>query len=177
MILTGLEISKQYEQGNITIEPFSSNQINPNSYNFRLGSTIKCYKNDILDPKVKQDTIDIEIGNEGYVLEPDKIYLGHTMEVMGSDKYVPIIRARSSIARMGLFVHVTADLIDIGSHNQWTLQLHAVQPVKVYPGMMIGQVTFWEVQGEIELYKGKYQGLMGPQPSQVYRDFEMGISL
>lgn len=101
--------------------------------------------------------------------------MGHTLEVMGSDHYVPIIRARSSVARLGLFVHVTADLIDIGSHNQWTLQLHAVQPVKVFPNMLIGQVTFWEPLGEIELYKGKYQGLMGPQPSQIYHDFEEEI--
>ena len=54
-----------------------------------------------------------------------------TEEVMGSDRFVPIIHGRSSTARMGLFVHITADLIDIGSYNQWTLQLHAVQPVRM----------------------------------------------
>jgi dCTP deaminase len=73
---------------------------------------------------------------------------------------------------MGLFVHVTADLIDIGSHNQWTLQLHAVQPLRIFTNMLIGQVTFWAVQGEISLYEGKYQGSMGPRPSEIYRDFE-----
>lgn len=110
--------------------------------------------------------------DEGIVLQPGRIYLGHTLEVMGSDHYVPIIRGRSSVARLGLFVHVTADLIDIGSHNQWTLQFHAVQPVRIYPGMRIGQVTFWHPDGKIELYRGKYQGSMGPRGSEVHRDFE-----
>ena len=77
---------------------------------------------------------------------------------MGSDSFVPIIRGRSSFARLGLFIHVTADLIDIGSHNQWTLQLHCVQPLRLYAGMHVGQVTFWTVKGEIVLYSGKYQG-------------------
>lgn len=91
---------------------------------------------------------------------------------MGSDTFVPIIRARSSIARLGLFIHVTADLIDIGSINQWTLQLHAVQPIRIYAGMLIGQVTFWCVKGDIILYHGKYQGSRGPQESKSFLDFQ-----
>ncbi|MFT7835891.1 hypothetical protein Q5530_07050 [Saccharothrix sp. BKS2] len=103
--------------------------------------------------------------------ELGRIYLAGTAERMGSEHYVPIIRARSSIARLGLFIHVTADLIDIGSINNWTLQLHAVQPVRVYPGMRIGQVTCWSVEGEIELYRGKYQHSRRPMPSMIHRDF------
>jgi dCTP deaminase len=171
MILTGNEIIKQVETGNIEIDPFNLKQINPNSYNFRLGNTIKYYINDVLDPKVKQDVNTITIDEKGYILNPGRIYLGHTFERMGSDSYVPIIKGRSSSARLGLFIHVTADLIDIGSHNQWTLQLYAVQPIKVYPGMLIGQVTFWKVIGEIEKYNGKYQGSIGPCESQIYKDF------
>jgi dCTP deaminase len=68
-------------------------------------------------------------------------------------------------------VHITADLIDIGSYNQWTLQLHAVQPVRIFRGMLIGQVTFWCVKGDISLYSGRYQGAMGPRESESYRDF------
>lgn len=172
MILTGSEITKQVRLGKIQIEPFNVTQINPNSYNFRLGSILKIYENRVLDPKIPQATIDIIIPESGFVLQPHIIYLGHTLEIMGSDYYVPIIRARSSTARLGLFVHVTADLIDIGSHNQWTLQLHAVQPVTVYTDMLIGQVTFWKVQGDIDLYHGKYQGALGPRRSEIYRDFQ-----
>lgn len=171
MILTGPEILRQHALGRIQIDPFDPDQINPNSYNFRLGPTIKWYRNHTLDVKVKQEVEIATIPDDGFVLLPEKIYLGHTAEVMGSDFYVPIVRGRSSTARIGLFVHVTADLIDIGSHNQWTLQLHSVQPLRVFPGMVIGQVTFWCPQGEVTLYQGKYQGSMGPKESEIYRDF------
>jgi dCTP deaminase len=171
MILTGKEIYKQVEAGRIKISPFNRDQLNPNSYNFRLGNRIKYYVNNILDPKFKQDVHEVIIDSEGFVLYPDKIYLGHTLETMGSDYYVPMIKGRSSTARLGLFIHVTSDIIDIGSHNQWTLQLHSVHPLRLYPGMLIGQVTFWTVKGEIELYKGRYQGTKGPCESLIYQDF------
>ncbi|MFI6324805.1 dCTP deaminase [Nonomuraea sp. NPDC050556] len=176
MILTGLEITRQHREGRLTIDPFTPEQVNPNSYNFRLGSTLKTYVPEVLDVAKPNPAVEITIPEDGFVLRPDRIYLGHTVEVMGSDHYVPIIRARSSIARLGLFVHVTADLIDIGSHNQWTLQLHAVQPVRVYPGLLIGQVTFWQVHGKITLYEGKYQGSRGPRESEIHRDFLQGTS-
>jgi dCTP deaminase len=104
------------------------------------------------------------------VLQPGKVYLGHTSEVMGSESFVPIIKGKSSTARLGLFVHMTADLIDIGSINQWTLQLHPVMPVRVYPKMRIGQVTFWVPVGEITLYSGKYKGTRGPIASRFHLD-------
>ncbi|MEV0830196.1 dCTP deaminase [Nonomuraea rubra] len=169
--MTGAEIVRQHRDGRITIDPFTPDQVNPNSYNFRLGSTIKTYTDPVLDVAEPNAVTEIQLASTGLVLEPDRIYLGHTLEVMGSDHYVPIIRARSGIARLGLFVHVTADLIDIGSHNQWTLQLHAVQPVRIYPGLLIGQVTFWAVRGDITLYSGKYQGARGPRESEIHRDF------
>lgn len=172
MILTGKEIKEQVEKGRIQIEPFNEKQLNPNSYNFKLGTILKYYTNQVLDPKIKQDVVEVTISEEGYILYPGKIYLGHTLEIMGSDYYVPIIKGRSSTARLGLFVHITADIIDIGSHNQWTLQLYAVQPIKIYPFTLIGQVTFWKVYGEVELYRGKYQGSMGPHESRIYKDFQ-----
>jgi dCTP deaminase len=171
MILTGKKIEEKVLQKQIVIDPFYPDQINPNSYDFRLGKTLRIYENYILDPKKENSTSTLEIPPEGYVLDPKFLYLGHTEEVMGSNHYVPIIRGRSSIGRIGLFIHITADLIDIGSINQWTLQLHCVQPIRVYAGMLIGQVTFWEVKGEISLYKGKYQGSRGPMASQIHKDF------
>jgi dCTP deaminase len=171
MILTGSEIVREWEAKRIGIDPFRPDQINPNSYNFRLGPTIMYYKNRTLDVKTRQETVTVTIPDNGFVLQPDRIYLGHTEETMGSNNYVPIIRARSSTARIGLFIHITADLIDIGSYNQWTLQLHAIQPVRIYHGMLIGQVTFWCVKGEITLYTGKYQGSKGPMGSEIYKDF------
>jgi dCTP deaminase len=173
MILTGQKIFSEWKAGRIQIDPFCSEQLNPNSYDFRLGTQIKIYKQYFLDPKKHNRTNTVEIPEKGYVLMPGRIYLGHTAETMGSDYFVPIIRAKSSIARLGLFVHVTADLIDIGSHNQWTLQLNPVQPMRIYPNMCIGQVTFWRVFGKITLYKGKYQGSKGPCESYAFKDMTL----
>jgi len=171
MILTGEEIKKKVKSNEIVINPFDENAINPNSYNFRLGDYVKVYKNKILDSKIKQECEIINIGKDGLLLSPDILYLGYTMEEMGSCSYVPIISGRSSTGRLGLFIHITADLIDIGSINHWTLQLHAVQPVRIYKEMPIGQVTFWKPFGDIVLYNGKYQGSKEPKESQIWKDF------
>jgi dCTP deaminase len=172
MILTGPKIKQEHAKGTITIAPFDEKYINPNSYDFRLGDTLVVYKNKVLDSKAPNETETITIPEEGIVLQPDKLYLGHTIETVGSDHYVPILRGKSSTGRMGLFVHITADLIDIGFKGRFTLMMHAVQPLRVYPGMRIGQVTFWQTVGEVDLYTGKYQGSSSPMASQVYKDFE-----
>jgi dCTP deaminase len=171
MILTGPRITKEVKSGSIIIRPFEAQQVNPNSYDFRLGDTLLVYKRKTLDTKRANETKVVKVPEKGLVLRPDKLYLGHTIEVVGSDKYVPILRGKSSTGRVGLFIHITADLIDIGFVGQFTLMLHAVQPVKIYPGMRIGQVTFWRPTGAVSLYKGKYQGSEGPVASQVYKDF------
>ncbi len=110
------------------------------------------------------------IPENGLVLYPSRIYLVNTLETMGSLEYVPIIKGRSSIGRLGLFINITADLIDIGSINQWTLQLHCVAPVRIHPNMLIGQVTFWKVHGRVELYKGKYSDRTSPVESLAFLD-------
>lgn len=172
MILTGPKIMQEVKKGNITIAPFNAKYVNPNSYDFHLGNTLAVYKNKILDAKEDNPVEVIEIPDEGIVLQPDKLYLGHSVEVVGSEMYVPILRGKSSTGRLGLFVHITADLIDIGSVGQFTLMLHAVQPLKVYAGMRVGQVTFWQPTGNINLYDGKYQASEGPISSQAFKDFK-----
>ncbi len=171
MILTGDEIKKRVEKGEIVISPFDESALNPNSYNFRLGDYVYIYKNEIIDSKIKPEVEKIPIPDTGLILEPNKVYLGYIKEKMGSNYFVPILNGRSSTGRIGLFVHITANLIDIGSINNWTLQMHAVQAVKIYKNMLIGQVTFWHTYGDIKLYNGKYKGSTGPEPSQIWRDF------
>lgn len=73
---------------------------------------------------------------------------------------------------MGLFIHVTADLIDIGYHGNTTFQFYATLPVRLYPGMKIAQISFWVPKGEIVFYDGKYQGGKGPQVSKTHLDYE-----
>lgn len=171
MILTGTKIEDEVSNGRITISSFDKKCINPNSYDFHIGKTLLKYKDRILDSRKLNETEEIIIPEKGMILKPNTLYLGHTEETIGSDVYVPIVRGKSSTGRIGLFIHITADLIDIGYKGQYTLMLHAVQPVRIYPGMRIGQVTFWKTFGEIVLYDGKYQGGAGPLASQVFKDF------
>lgn len=171
MILSGLKIKEEVKNNKIIIDPFNSEDINPNSYNYTLGDYVKVYNNSILDSKCKQDVTIINIPDDGLILEPNKVYLGFTNEIIGSDYYVPIITGRSSTGRLGLFVQITSDLVDIGFKGRLTLQLHATQRVKIYKGMKIGQVTFWRVFGKVKLYEGKYQNSNEPRESMVWKDF------
>jgi len=145
-------------------------QINPNSYDFRLGKKLLRYTEPVLDPRRDNATEIFEIPEDGFVIEKGRFYLGHSDEVVGSSEYAPIIRAKSSTARLGLFIHLTADLIDIGSINQVNLQLYAAHSIRVFAGMLIGQVTFWKSRGVITLYRGKYQGARGPVSSRSYME-------
>jgi dCTP deaminase len=171
MILTGNKIKKEVKKGNIIIGDFDIENISTNSYDICLGNKIIKYTDDILDPKKENKYEEIIIPEDGLVLEKGSFRLGSSNEIIGSTKYVPIIHARSGIARLGLFVHVTADLIDIGSIGKITFQLHATVPIKIYPGLKIAQVSFWKPKGKIILYEGKYQGSDGPVTSKTYLDY------
>lgn len=173
MILTGDEIIRQVSIGSIVISPFCESQVTSNSYDFRLQNRLLRYVNSPLDTKEKNDVQEIELSERGIVLAPGDVYLGATVERMGSSQFVPIIRGRSSIAKLGLCIHATADLIDLGSINHWTLQLIPTIPVRIYAGMKIGQATFWSVIGSLSRqYDGKYSGSIGPVSSKSYLDNE-----
>jgi deoxycytidine triphosphate deaminase len=171
MILTGTAIYDAWRRGDITLDPFDESHLNPNSYNFRLGDRIRSYADGVLDPMVPNEYVDSTIPREGLVLQPCRLYLVNTLEVLGSTRYVPTFAARSSVARLGLFINLSASLGDIGFVGQWTLQLVAMQRLRVLAGMRIGQMMFWEPRGKILLYNGKYQGSTGPQSTLIYRDF------
>jgi deoxycytidine triphosphate deaminase len=172
VILTGSEIEREWANGRITIEPFTPEQVNPNSYNFRLGPTLRVYRSMPLDAKRTNEFDEIQIPEEGYVLEPGRLYLAHTIEVLGSESYAPTFAARSSVARLGIFINLSASLGDIGFTGQWTLQLYSLNRVRVYPGINIGQMMWWRPQGEIKLYDGKYQGSVGPRSSDIHLDID-----
>ena len=171
MILTGPQIHASVEEGDIVIRPFREHQLAPNAYDFRLGNRCCVYVAETLDAAVENETRTFTIPRQGVILQPTCLYLINTEETMGSSRFVPIIRGRSSVGRLGIFINITADLIDLGSINQWTLQLHAVQPVRVFPGMLIGQVTFWRTYGRRIQYAGKYSRLQSPVPSLSYLDY------
>jgi len=171
MILTGPQIKAGVDSGQIVIRPFRKRQLAPNSYDFRLGNRCCVYTNKTLDAAKENKTRTFIIPTSGIILSPDRVYLVNTEETMGSRRYVPIIRGRSSVGRLGIFIDITADLIDLGSINQWTLQIHSVQSVRIYPGMLIGQVTFWHTYGRRVHYNGKYRDRCSPVPSLSYLDW------
>ena len=175
MILTGTEISRRVHNGDITIAPFLSKNVNPNSYNFRLAADMKVYQEGVIDIKEEKPTDDVHIGPEGFVLEPMRLYLATTMETMGSTKFVPTYAARSSIARLGMFINLSASLGDIGFVGKWTIQLLAINRIRVYAGMDIGQMMFWDVQGDIDLYDGKYQGATEAYASRIFMDYQKKV--
>jgi len=171
MILTGNEITNQFKLGRIKIEAYDQNNISTNSYDLALGTKILKYSGNVLDPKIENEHTIIDIPEEGYSMEPGDFVLSETKSAIGSDNYVGIIHAKSGIARLGLFVHVTADLLDIGYYGKLTFQLYSTLPLVIYPRMTIAQISFWVPKGEIRLYQGKYQSGVGPQASKVYLDF------
>ena len=144
VILTGSEIAFERERGAITIEPFSQKQLNPNSYNYRLGDQIVAVtSNNELESGESATTID----ETGHMLRPGHLYLSTTQELLGSDTYAMSLIGRSSIGRVGLFVQVSANLGHVGSCHRWTLELVASLPILVFPGMLIGQISFWQTVG------------------------------
>lgn len=232
-MLSGLEIKKQIELGNIVISEFDESRLNPNSYNIRLGNILKVYKKAVaspeevkgeifkrmepyyeevqqitldmqgenaldekeseerkkrieeitkiqkdisnqvlreyaLDPKKDNETEDIKIPEEGYVLLPGTLYLGETVEYTETTGYVPKIDGRSTTGRLGIVIHLTAGFGDNGFKGKWTLEITVTHPVIVYPNMEIGQLYFEEIQGDTSMkYEGKYQNQQGVQAAKI----------
>ena len=172
MILSGLEIKKRLGS-DIHIDPFNENQLNPNSYNLKLHNKLMYYEDEVFDMKKELKTSSLIIPKEGLILKPNKLYLGRTKEHTKTQNLVPMLEARSSIGRLGLFVHITAGFGDIGFDGFWTLEIFCVQPIRIYSGLEICQIFYHTIDGDFDLYRSKkYQSNKGVQPSMLYKDFE-----
>ena len=150
MILSDKRILEEIEKGTIIIEPFRPDCLKTNSYDVHLGKHLVTYRNRILDAKLHNETDAIEIPKEGYVLQPNTLYLGVTVEYTETHCHVPFLEGKSSTSRLGIDIHTTAGKGDVGFCNTWTLEMSCVQPVRVYAGMPIGQLIYLVVEGEIE---------------------------
>jgi len=172
MILSGKKIKEEVKNGNINIEPFDEKLLNPNSYNYHLNNVIYEITDEIIDPKEKSNIEKINLTEDGYILKPNKLYLGSTKEKIGSSKYVTQLIGRSSVGRLGIFLQVTAPLGHVGCNHCWTLELRVVQPIKIYPNMKIGQVSFWNIFGATDLnYKnGEYNNYIDAEVSKFYKN-------
>lgn len=168
MILSGQAIIDAVKGNHIVISPFNAEQINPNSYNYRIDNKIKYYDYNT------NTFIERLIPQEGMKLMPQRLYLANTYELIGSREYVTSLIGRSSVGRLGLFLQISADLGNLGDAHKWTLELTCVQPIIIYPYMIIGQVSFWVPEGNIKLYDGEYNKYNIPQESiakDAYKEF------
>ena len=200
-LLTGPEIARQVGLGGVTIDPFDPARLGPNSYDLTLAPELLVYGKNYprhlahevsaacrqdpgkmiryagavpLDMAAEEPTVALTIPPTGLVLWPGVLYLGATAERAGADDFVPRIDGRSSAGRLGLSVHITAGLGDVGFKDRWTLEITVVVPLRVYAGARICQVTFETVAGEPRPYRGQYAGQTGPRPSGLWRDFAAG---
>jgi dCTP deaminase len=172
MILSGREIVRNMGK-KIIIEPFSPQRVNPNSYNLSLHNELLTYQSPLLDMALPNPTRAITIPPEGLVLEPGRLYLGRTAEYTRTEGFVPMLEGRSSVGRLGLFIHVTAGFGDVGFAGYWTLEIFCVQPIRVYAGVEICQIYYHTLLGDYDPYTGgKYQDNQGIQPSLLYKDFQ-----
>jgi dCTP deaminase len=122
--------------------------------------------------KTENKAHEITIPEEGLLLETNKLYLGRTIEHTRTEKVVPMLEGRSSVGRLGLFIHVTAGFGDVGFSGYWTLEIFCVQPIRIYPGVEICQIYYHDILGEYEKYEtGKYQNNTDIQTSMLYKDF------
>jgi dCTP deaminase len=172
-MLSGEEIIKEVENGNIVIKPFNKEQVNPNSYNLKLGDELVVYTDDVLDCKKENKTRTIKIPEEGYTLAPNTLYLASTLEYTECPKYVSQISGRSSIGRIGLTTHISAGFGSVGFKGSWTLGISCVTPVKVHAGMEICQLYFFQLVGSNGVkYSKKYINQGEIMTSKMYKDFE-----
>lgn len=184
LILLKSKLLAAISAGDIFIDPYNEKNVGPNSIDLTLNPKLLVYDNHVLDMDKKNPTRDIIIPNDGLMLLPGVFYLGSTNEVATSDRYVPFLEGRSSVARLGITVHAAAGVGDIGfavvnrkpTGATWTLEISVAKPVIVYPNRRVCQVIFLEGVGDIceeYMYHGKYNHQMEAQSSLMSDDYEL----
>jgi len=171
MILSSDDILRLHGD-QIGIDPFDPQRLNANSYDMALHNELLVYEEIILDAAAPNRYRRIEIPKEGLILQPNFLYLGRTVEYTQTRGLVPMIKGRSSLSRLGLFVNPGGSLGHCGYCGTWTLEMHCVQPVKIYPGMLVCQIYYSAISGECQDYNddSKYQNSRDIQPSLLYRE-------
>lgn len=173
MLLTGKEIIREVESGNIIIDPFDKSLVGPNSLDVRLGKEIiqLCSNGnpypyetwDLTKPIPDYHINKFTIPDEGFVLEKGVPYLACTLEKICCKKYVPWLDGRSTVGRYFLMCHMTAGRGDVLWNGTYTMELISqANDIRIYSGLPIAQVSFFSLQGEVEGYKGRYNGQIGP---------------
>jgi dCTP deaminase len=167
MILRHDNLIDEVSNGKIHCVPFDQSNVGPNSIDVHLADylvqVLPNTEGGYIDPELPQLVKKIDLPT---VIQKGRLYLGATVEAIGSDNYVPMLDGRSSIGRLGLAVHISAGFGDIGFKSPWTLEITCVEPVMVRPGMRIAQVFFETTIGTGPMYRGRYEKQTGPEASK-----------
>jgi len=170
MILSGQQIESRLDD-DIIIDPYDPQQLNPNSVNLTLHNELMIYEEFVLDMRKANRVRRMPIPQDGYVLKPNQLYLARTAERTETHNLVPMLEGRSSVARLGIFINATGGFGDVGFCGYWTLQMFAIQPVRIYPGIPICQIFYHEIVGEfLEYSSNKYQHNRDVQPSLFFKE-------
>jgi dCTP deaminase len=186
LIFSDRSIKQAIAEGRVEIDPFDERYVQPSSVDLRVDSLFRVFENHRyphIDPRVPQEDLTklVEvIDGEPFVLHPGEFVLGSTLERvrLGTD-VVARLEGKSSLGRLGLLIHSTAGFVDPGFDGYLTLELSNVAnlPISIYPGMKIGQISFYQMTTDADHPYGsgeagsKYQGQRGPTPSRAHRDF------
>jgi dCTP deaminase len=172
MILSGKAIEQEIIKGSITISPYNPEQLGVNSYNLRLHNEMLQYSDHKLDMSKNNPTDRFILPERGLLLYPGTVYLGRTIEHTETHNFIPMLEGRSSIGRLGMFIHVTAGFGDIGFKGFWTLEIAVIQPLLIYPSIEIAQIYYHTVSKEHKEYcSPKYQDNTDIQASKLYTEF------
>jgi dCTP deaminase len=165
-VLVDSDILDAIDRGVIVIDPFLREALGTNSYDVHLAPKLLTYKQTLREPGYQHprlgrwvedvwheldcrkvnETIEHEIGSNGFVLEPGVLYLASTVEYTESHEQLPILNGKSSLGRLGLSIHITAGTGDIGFLGHWTMELFVIHPLRIYAGMPIGQLLWFTAQ-------------------------------
>jgi dCTP deaminase len=176
LILTAKKILDEIARKNILIEPYREECLGPNSYDVHLGRHILTYSERVLDARERNTVEEIIIPTDGFVLQPNTIYLGVSEEYTETHKHVPLLKGISSVARLGIVVNSSSGIGSVGHCNTWTMEITVIQPVRVYHGMPIAQLLFFEMNGEVdriyhELKNAKYSSRsLKPVESMMWKN-------
>jgi dCTP deaminase len=199
MIFTDKTIISEMQKGYIVVHPFERRMLGTNSIDLTLNPKILIYQNamnyiediechnrfgkwdkpfseKVLDCKQENKTVEREIPEYGFVLMPGQLYIASTNEYTETYNAVPVLEGKSSLARLGLFVHVTAGFGDVGFKGTWTLELVATVPLRIYPNMKICQISYHGISEQplISYDKkedAKYSGQIGATASKMEENF------
>jgi dCTP deaminase len=186
LILSDGDIRKAIADGRIGIEPFSDDDVQPSSVDLHVDRLFRTFHNarhPYIDVKKPMDDLTelVEVqGDEAFILHPGEFVLGSTEEyVRLPDDLVARLEGKSSLGRLGLLIHSTAGYVDPGFEGRLTLELSNVAnlPITIYPGMKIGQISFFSLSSAADnpygsdAVRSKYQGQRGPTPSRYYENF------